>query len=413
MIDSPQTGGWPAEIDEVDELVRKRFQMEAVSAIAGRMAHELNNLFTLVSGSVWRIEEVVQGSGDEASREVASLRRSMEAASGLTRNLLAYSRQQVLEPRVTDLNALVGDLVPSIEDVTGAGVEIMVLSEPGLATALVDAAQLEDALFSIAENAGAAMPAGGLLTIEVSDAVLEMQDVDRYAYPVESGRYVRLTISDTGMGMSPEQRERAFEPFFTTHATEGHFGLGLSSAYGFIKQSGGYIWIDSEEGVGTSVSIYLPFAAGEPAKLMAPTELPALRAGGPATILVVEDNPGVRSMVVRLLMRRGFSVVEAADGLEALGIAESYPSEINLLLTDVMMPHMDGRELVEKLRHSRPELRVLYMSGYAQKASMRTHYISSSDAFVAKPFDPGVLVEKVLETLSVVPAQRDDTRSGR
>ncbi len=393
-------------VAEVDDLVRKRFQMEAVSAIAGRMAHELNNLFTLVNGSVWRLEEVTRGSGAEAAQEVESLRRSLEAASGLTRNLLAYSRQQVLEPRVADLNQMVTELVPALQDLAGKGVEVVMLADPAPATVRVDPTQLEEALFSIAENAAAAMPGGGLLSIEVSDAVLEMQDVDRYAYPVESGRYVRLTISDTGRGMSEAERERAFEPFFTTQSTEGHFGLGLSSAYGFVKQSGGYIWIDSEPSVGTSVSVYLPFVDAEPSSTSMPAALPALRAHGPATILVVEDNPAVRSMVVRLLMRRGFSVVEAADGREALGIGEAYPSEINLLLTDVMMPHMDGRELVEKLRRSRPDLRVLYMSGYAQRASMRTHYISSSDAFVAKPFDPGALVEKVMETLSFVPAQR-------
>jgi two-component system, cell cycle sensor histidine kinase and response regulator CckA len=407
MIEVGERGRDRAAVDAggaLEEMVRRRYQMEAVASMAGRVAHELNNLFTLVQGSIWRLSDLTE-KGGEAALEVSSLRRSVDAASGLTRDLLAYSRQQVLDSRVYDLNDLVESLIPRLRSSLGDSVEVMFLREPGPASAGVDAEQLGQALFSIVENAGLAMPDGGLLTLEVSEAVLEARHVDRYAYPVEPGRYVRITVSDTGVGMSGETVERAFEPFFTTRPAEGRFGLGLSSAYGIIKQSGGYIWLDSEQGIGTTVSIYLPWTDGDSTEPAPPPALPELRAGGPPTILVVEDNTSVRAMVVRLLLRKGFSVVEAADGREALSIVEGYPAEINLVLTDVMMPNMDGRELVETLRLSRPNLRALYMSGYAQKASMRTRYIAASDAFVAKPFDPETLISKVTEVLAHVPAR--------
>jgi two-component system, cell cycle sensor histidine kinase and response regulator CckA len=389
--------------EDVDELVRRTIQMQAVARLAGRMAHEFNNLFTEVQGHVWRLMDVLDPKSP-AALETRSLRDSITEASTLTRQLLAYTRQQVLEPRVIDMNRVVDDLLPTLRKIVGAEIEVTaVLSEP-TSTVRADANQLEQIVIHVVENARDAMPHGGLISIQTSDQTLGPIEARRFAYPVTPGRYVRLTISDTGHGMSPDVAARVFEPFFTTHGNEGKPGLGMSSTYGIVKQSGGYVWVESEVGVGTSISIYLPYQESKEAlDSDGALNLPALRTDGPATILIVEDNPGVRSTVVKVLMRRGFGVLEASDGREALRTADGYPSSIDLLLTDVMMPHMDGRELVENLRKSRPEMRVLFMSGYAQEASMRTEYFDAGDSFIAKPFEPDMLVARISDILGQIP----------
>ncbi|CAN5760959.1 hypothetical protein BH23GEM8_BH23GEM8_08060 [soil metagenome] len=389
--------------EDVDELVRRTIQMQAVARLAGRMAHEFNNLFTEVQGHVWRLMDVLDP-GSAAAQETQSLRDSITEASALTRQLLAYTRQQVLEPRVIDVNRVIDDLLPTLHKIVGPEIEVATLLGGSTSTVRADANQLEQIVIHILENSRDAMPDGGLISIQISDETLGPGEARRFAYPVTLGRYVRLTISDTGHGMSPDVAARVFEPFFTTHGSEGKPGLGMSSTYGIVKQSGGYVWVESDVGVGTSISIYLPFEEStEVLDSDGALNLPALRAHGPATILIVEDNPGVRSTVVKVLMRRGFGVLEASDGREALRIADGYPSNIDLLLTDVMMPHMDGRELVESLRKSRPEMRVLFMSGYAQEASMRTEYFDAGDSFIAKPFEPDMLVAKITGILGQIP----------
>jgi two-component system, cell cycle sensor histidine kinase and response regulator CckA len=389
--------GSPAQLQQLEQ---KANQMQAVAGLAGRMAHEFNNLFTEIQGHLWRLAEAT-GDPERSSPEVEAMRRSLATAAGLTHQMLAYSRQQVLEPSVLDVNRVARDLVPAIRATLGDGIELAVLGDAEAACVRADRGQVEQILLAVIHNARDAMPDGGLLSLQVSEESIGPVQARRYSYPVASGRYVRITISDTGRGMDPEVMGKVFEPFFTTQSEQGKAGLGLSSTYGIVKQSGGYVWLESEPGVGTTVSIYLPRVDAELDDFERVPPLPGLRAAGPATILIVEDNSGVRAMVVKLLMRRGFSVMEASDGREALELAQSSTREIDLLLTDVMMPVMDGRELVRRLRGEHREMNVLYMSGYAQEASMRSEFIDAGDHFIAKPFEPEALLARVEEVLGV------------
>jgi two-component system, cell cycle sensor histidine kinase and response regulator CckA len=378
---------------ELAAWVQQAQQMRAVAEVTGRVAHEFNNLFTVMQGHVWRLGEVVPQDCAGVG-ELEALGETLERASVLTRQLLAYTRQQVLEPRVVDLAALVESMDDAVREAASSNVDVVRIGSEGQLAVRADPDQFERVVMELVANACAAMPGGGVLTVQVDRTELDDRAASAFPYAVLPGRYIRLVIGDTGTGMAPDVQARAFEPFFTMRAHRGHTGLGLSSIYGVVKQSGGYIWIESAMGVGTTVSVYLPEADSEvrtPSIDVQPRE----ERGGPATVLVVEDNDAVRAMVVKVLMRSGFSVLEAADGEEALRLSAEYRSPIDLVVTDVMMPGMDGREMVARLRETRASVGVLFMSGYAREANMRPDIFGQDDLFIQKPFTPDVLVARV------------------
>jgi CheY-like chemotaxis protein len=332
---------------------------------------------------------------------VEEIRKAAERATALTRQLLAFGRRQVLQPQVLDLNEVVANMDRMLQRLIGEDIHLLTVLDAELWPVKVDPGQIEQVIMNLAVNARDAMPGGGKLTIETANVVLDEKYARRHV-SVKPGPCVMLAVTDNGCGMDKETQSHLFEPFFTTKAKEEGTGLGLSTVYGIVKQSGGNIWAYSESGLGTTFKIYLP-RVEEAVKTYKPKVVPTVSPGGSETILLVEDEEAVRAIVSKILQNKGYTVLEAHHGHEALQICKDHQGPIHLMVTDVVMPHMSGRELAERLTSLRPELRVLYMSGYPDKAIAHPGVLEAGTSFLQKPFTLSALECKVRDLLDAPP----------
>jgi signal transduction histidine kinase/DNA-binding LacI/PurR family transcriptional regulator/ActR/RegA family two-component response regulator len=385
----------------LEEQLRQAQKMEAIGRLAGGIAHDFNNMLVVINGLS---ELLLRGidADDQARHDLEQIRYAGERAADLTRRLLAFGRQQVLQPRVLNLNDVLTNVEAMLQHLIGEDVALATILEPSLARVRVDAGQIEQLILNLALNARDAMPDGGRLRIETANVDLD-QDYVREHIGVEAGPHVLLRVSDTGIGMDADTEARLFEPFFTTKPAGRGTGLGLATVFGIVQQSGGHIAVSTAPGQGTTFEIYLPQStltaqeAAEPA--IAPSSL-----GGSETILLVEDEPGVRGASRRFLEEHGYRVLEAADGGEALHLCEWHDGPVDLMITDVVMPGMSGRELVEHMARIRPETPVLYVSGYIDSTLRRKELAEATVPLLQKPFSADALARKVRETLDARPA---------
>jgi signal transduction histidine kinase len=384
-----------------EERLRQGQKMEAVGRLAGGVAHDFNNLLTvIISYSDLLLEDL--GSDDPKRDDVGQIRKAAEGAAALTRQLLAFSRQQVLEPKVLDVNASVVSTEKLLKRLIGEDVQLATSLAPDLGRVKVDPGQVEQIIMNLAVNARDAMPQGGRMTIETANVDMDEIYVRSHA-PARPGRYVMLALSDTGIGMDEPTKARIFEPFFTTKDPGKGTGLGLATVYGIVKQSGGFIWVYSEPGHGTSFKLYLP-RVDEPAEPVA-APIPMTEPGrGTETVLLVEDAASVRMVTRQVLERYGYAVLEAPNGDTALRLAAKHHGPIHLLLTDVIMPGLSGRQLAEQLAQLRPDMKVLYASGYAGNAIVHHGILESGIAYLPKPFTPETLGRRVRQVLDSSPA---------
>jgi PAS domain S-box-containing protein len=382
----------------LEQQLRQAQKMEAIGRLAGGIAHDFNNLLMVISGySEFLLDRL---GPDQALRGPAKeIGSAAERATSLTRQLLAFSRKQMLTPKVIDLNAVVTENLKMLTRLIGEDIDLVMIPGTELGPVKADPGQIEQVILNLAVNARDAMPQGGRLTIETSNVTLD-ESYARLHAPVQPGDYTMLVITDTGVGMDTETQTRIFEPFFTTKGTKGT-GLGLSTVYGIVKQSGGYIWVYSEPGNGTSFKIYLPHVTAED---VAAVEQPAAPLPAPAetareTILVVEDEVNLRRLTRQFLENQGYTVLEAADGAAAVQICVAHQGIIHLLLTDVIMPGMNGRELAHRVSEIRPNMKVLYMSGYTENAIGHNGTLDAGITLLQKPFTLHALKAKVREVL--------------
>ena len=384
-----------AALRESEDQLRQSQKMDAIGRLAGGVAHDFNNLLTVILGYT---EQMLERLGpDEPLRAAAhEIQAAAERAAALTRQLLAFSRKQVLEPRMLDLNAVLNGTSGLLRRLIGEDVRLDVQLDPGLGRVLADEHQLQQVIMNLAINARDAMPQGGRLTLTTANVTLEESYTQQHQ-PLGPGDYVLLTVADTGIGMDAATRARAFEPFFTTKEKGKGTGLGLATVYGIIKQSGGYIWIYSEPGQGTVFKIYLPRIDAATAGERHPA--PGGAMAGEETVLLVEDETSVRDLLRETLQRQGYRVLAANSGEQAMERARSHRGPIHILVSDVVMPGMGGPELAERLAPLHPELRVLHISGYADDAILRHGVSEGTTAFLQKPFTPEALVRKMREVL--------------
>ena len=385
-----------AEMLALQEQLRQSQKMEAIGRLAGGIAHDFNNLLTVISGysqlSLIKFQE-----GNPLRENLLEIQRATERAAALTRQLLAFGRRQILDMRLIDLNLIVQELDRMLRRVIGEDIELVTLLEKGLWRIKSDPSQIEQVILNLAVNARDAMPKGGRLTIETSNTELN-QEYARSHIGVKPGPYVKLFIKDTGVGMSLEVMERAFEPFFTTKEKGKGTGLGLSTVYGIVKQSGGNIWVHSEIGRGTAFEIYLP-RTDEIKETFKPIPSSPQRLQGSETILLVEDEEAVRILARKTLQNYGYHTLEAANGEEVLKVVKEHDKKIHLLVTDVVMPGMSGREVADHLLLLYPEIKVLYISGYTDSAIVHHGILEPETALLLKPFKPEALASKVREVL--------------
>jgi two-component system cell cycle sensor histidine kinase/response regulator CckA len=406
LLDDPAVGGIVVNSRDVterrdaQEALRRSEQqllqvqkMEAIGRLAGGVAHDFNNLLTAIRGNA----ELVLADlppGAQAREDVEEIRRASDRAAALTRQLLAFSRRQVLQPRLLDLNQSVGEMERMLRRLLGEDVELVTRLGGELRRVRADPAQVEQVIMNLAVNGRDAMPGGGVLVVCTENAELEPELREKYPYVVP-GEYVLLEVGDTGQGMDPATLQSAFEPFFTTKGAGRGTGLGLSMVYGIVKQSGGYVWIDSEAGRGTRVRVYLPVSrvTDEPEEDDAPAPLPQARGRG--TVLLVEDEEAVRRFAERVLSRGGYTVLVAAEGAEAMALSRQHPGIIHVLVTDLMMPRMNGSDLASRLMAERPGIRVLFISGYDRDEARTRGPLEPGTDFIEKPFSPEALLERI------------------
>jgi len=376
------------------QLVQSQ-KMEAVGRLAGGIAHDFNNLLTVITSYCdLLLEDLAR---DDPKREdVEQVRKAADGATALTRQLLAFSRQQVLAPKVVSMSAVVSGVEKMLRRVIGEDVDLAARLDPDVGSVKADVGQLEQVLMNLAVNARDAMPTGGKLTIETANAEHD-PDYAREHEAAAVRRFVMLAVSDTGIGMDEATKARIFEPFFTTKEPGKGTGLGLATVYGIVQQSGGFIWVYSEPGRGTTFKIYLPRvdAPAEGGAAAASGDLPR----GTETVLIVEDAAAVRAVMRHVLERQGYAVLEASNGAAALERVAGHPAPIHLLLTDVIMPGLSGRQLADRLAALRPDTRVLYASGYTDDAVVRHGVLESGIAYLQKPFTTESLARKVREVL--------------
>jgi two-component system cell cycle sensor histidine kinase/response regulator CckA len=381
---------------ESEEGLRQGQRMEAVGRFAGGVAHDFNNMMSAVVGfSVLVLDDLEPD--DPLRRYVEEIQRAGERASGMAKQLLAFSRKQVLLPQVLDLNSVVSDVNELLARLIGEDVELVMQLAPSVHPIEADSGQLEQVIVNMAVNARDAMPAGGRLVIATANVEIGESEAARQP-ELEAGAYVMLSVSDDGEGMDTETLRQIFEPFFTTKDEGMGTGLGLATAFGIVKQSGGDIQVQSELGQGTTFRIFLPRAQAPVIRLEPGS--PAPRApGGSETILLVEDEAVVRSLEREVLITSGYTVLEAAVPSHAIEIARTYPGVIHLLLTDLVMPEMSGDELARRLSVERPDMKVIFASGYAPDAIAQRGILEAGTAFLPKPLTPASLASKVREVL--------------
>jgi two-component system, cell cycle sensor histidine kinase and response regulator CckA len=384
------------ERKHLEEQLRQSQKMEAVGRLAGGVAHDFNNLLTVINGYSELTLRRLQPE-DALTGYLEEIKKAGTRAASLTRQLLAFSRKQVLQPKVLDLNAVISDVGKMLERLIGEDIDLRTVLKPELRRVNADPGQIEQVIMNLVVNARDAMPDGGKLIIETGNAYLT-EEYARHHVAIKPGPYVMLAVSDNGSGMNDETKARLFEPFFTTKEQGKGTGLGLSTAYGIVKQSLGYIWVYSEVGSGTTFKVYLP-AIDEKADSKQPAQTSEPIALGSETILLVEDDEMVRGLARTTLEEGGYKVLQAANGAEALLICEQYPEPIHLLLTDVVMPGMSGRAVADRLKTMRPQMLVLYMSGYTEDAIVHHGVLNEGVNFIEKPFDPTALTRKVREVL--------------
>jgi PAS domain S-box-containing protein len=380
----------------LEEQLRQAQKIEAVGRLAGGVAHDFNNLLTIVTGYSDLVLERL-GATDAMRAYVEEIKKAGERAASLTRQLLAFGRRQTLAPRALDLNAVVANIDKMLRRLIGENIELTTVLAPELGRVKADPGQIEQVILNLAVNARDAMPQGGQLTLETANVELNEGDT-RTRVSVLPGRYVMLAVSDSGMGMDAETQAHIFEPFFTTKEEGKGTGLGLATVYGIVKQSGGHIGLYSEPNHGTTFKIYLPRLeeAAQPVEAISPG---APLAGGSETILLVEDEEGVRDLARRILELKGYKVITASNPTEAAQVCERYEGPIHLLLTDVVMPTMSGPQLAEHVAFLRPGLKVLYISGYTDNAIVPHGILEEGVQFLQKPFTRDSLTRKVREVL--------------
>ena len=387
------------------EQVRLAQRMETIGRLSSGLAHDFNNLLTAILG---HCDILLRRLPEEASirKGIEEIRTAGERAAGLTRQLLAYSRRQVLKPRVIDLNSSVTSMVPMLRRLIGETIELNPMLQSDLGHVEADPSQIEQVIMNLVVNARDSMPRGGLVVVETSNVDLDETFAKKHA-PTRPGSYVMLAVSDTGSGMDEATRSRIFEPFFTTKQLGKGTGLGLATVYGIVKQSDGYIWVYSEPGLGSTFKIYLPRVeaelseekTGEP-----PLPLPS----GSETVLLVEDDHTVRLLASEMLQMNGYTVLQARDGREALDLVRRHGRPIHLLLTDVVMPQMSGRQLAQGIADIHPDIRVLYMSGYTDGVIAHHGVLDAGVAYLQKPFTADFLARKVREVLDARAGRRPD-----
>jgi signal transduction histidine kinase len=385
-----------AERKQLEEQLHQAQKMEALGRLTGGIAHDFNNLLTAIIGFAELIR-LNLSSGDSLEELVDKIVQPARRAAELVSQLLAFSRKQIIEPQILDLNIIVAKVDKMLQPIIGENIELKILLKPALWSIKADPIQLEQVLLNLVVNARDAMPEGGKLTLETNNVILnENYTVGHLG--VQPGNYVLLVVSDTGIGMSEAVKSHIFEPFFTTKE-EGHgTGLGLATVYGIVRQSGGDIWVYSEEGQGTTFKIYLP-SVEEAAQPLAPLEDGTEAPNGHETVLLVEDDPDVRDLTRRVLQGQGYILLEAQNAQEALLLSSRYSGFIHLVLTDVIMPGMNGKTLAERLNQSQPRLKVLFMSGYTDNMIAQHGVLEPGIAFLQKPFGPTILARKVREVL--------------
>jgi len=380
---------------QLENMVRQSQKLEAIGRLSGGLAHDFNNLLCVINGHTELLTEVLQP-GDAGMRSVTQIRKAADSAAALTRQLLAFSRRQVFHPQIVDINAIVMETERLLARLIDEHIEFYTALDPALGRVMVDPVQVEQVIINLVLNARDAMPEGGKLTIETSNLDLE-EDPESKIPQIPAGKYVLLALTDTGCGMDEETQSRIFEPFYTTKEMGKGTGLGLATVYGIVKQSGGFIWVYSEESRGTTFKVYLPRVDRPLTDARPGRQLEISR--GTETILVVEDAEPLRALTKEFLTASGYTVLEAANGDEAIHIAQSHFGTIDLLLTDVVMPRMGGKPLVEQMGQIRPHTRVLYMSGYPNDGIAQAGILANGVALLEKPFTREILSKRVRQVL--------------
>ncbi|NUQ21052.1 MAG: response regulator, partial [Gemmatimonadaceae bacterium] len=383
------------------DQLRQAQKMEAVGQLAGGIAHDFNNILTAITGfSELLLAETPPD--DERYDSITEIRAGANRAAALTRQLLAFSRRQMLRPRLLDLNSTVREIEAMLRRLIVEDITLIISLDPDIGWVRADPGQLEQVLVNLVVNARDAMPRGGALTIETSN--VDFREAERngqHHVTIPAGEYVRIAVSDSGLGMDEATRARVFEPFFTTKEAGKGTGLGLSTVYGIVKQSGGYVWCYSEPGAGTTFKIYLPRVVPDVTDTVEqrPSAPGTIAAAAAETILLVEDDPAVRDVSRRILLQRGYTVLEATNGAEALRVCAETTRPIDLIVSDMVMPEMNGPELGRQIRDRHPGTALLFMSGYTRDAALRQSFLEPGTAFLEKPFTPATLAQRVREML--------------
>jgi PAS domain S-box-containing protein len=383
---------------QVEEALLQTQKMESIGRLAGGVAHDFNNMLTAISGfAQLLIQDLPPGSQESASAE--AIKRAASQAAALTQQLLAFSRRQVLQPQVLDPDETIAAMEPMLRRLIGENIDLRIVFHASPGRLRADPAQLEQIVLNLTVNARDAMPNGGRLTIETGRAVFDAAYTAEH-FAVNPGDYVMVAVSDTGVGMDRAMRAHVFEPFFTTKEHGKGTGLGLATIYGIVRQSGGHIWLYSEPGQGSTFKIYFPLVRDELSEPEAPQPNVA---GGTETILLVEDEAGVRELARTILVRKGYTVLVAADPREALAIVDSHQGVIDVLVSDVVMPVLSGPELARRILMSRPGIKTLFLSGYTEELINSEGRLSGMDGFLSKPFTAEDLARKVSEITSSAP----------
>jgi signal transduction histidine kinase/CheY-like chemotaxis protein len=373
-------------------------KMETIGRLAGGVAHDFNNILTVINISA-ESAQLFMDPSDPSYESFLEIRKAGERAAALTRQLLAFSRRQIIEPKIVNINDILMNMDKMLRRLIGENIEFVIMPDERLKSVRMDTGQIEQVFTNLVVNARDAMPEGGKLTIETGNSALD-EEFEKNHPETLPGEYVMFTVSDTGVGMDEETLSHIFEPFFTTKAKGSGTGLGLSTCYGIVRQNNGSIWVSSEPGKGTTVSVYLPAYVAAESENREHRETPI--AGGTETILLVEDDANIRNQISRILSSSGHTVLTASNGDEALAVVRKSPHIIHLLVTDVIMPLMGGRELANYLTALYPGIRILFMSGYTDDSIVHNGVLEPGVQFIQKPFSIGEFMKKVRETLDIL-----------